>query len=128
MSYVLVIDSNLYKPTQCTVASNDSSFVELIKVFLQSIADERLSGASNYQNIKQFITNCTTASQLSDINTAFINPLVSVKWYILQSSVEARVEVPIEAPIEAPVEAPVELTIEPLEELPVEAPVEVPPS
>jgi len=116
MSSVLVIDSNSYKPTQCTVASDDSSFVELIKSFLQSIVDERLSGRSNYQNIKQFITNCTTASELSDINTAFISPVVSVKWYILQSSVEA------------PVEAPVELTIEPLEELPVEAPVEVPPS
>jgi len=102
MSYVLVIDSNSYKPTQCTVASNDSSFVELIKSFLQSIVDERLSGRSNYQNIKQFITNCTTTSELSDINTAFISPVVSVKWYILQSSVEA------------PVEAPVELTIEPL--------------
>ena len=82
MASILVIDSNQYKPTQATIANDDNSFVSLIKDFLQVIVDERLSGANNYQNIKQFIENCTTFSELSDINLAFITS-VNVKWYVL---------------------------------------------
>lgn len=82
MASILVIDSNQYKPTQATIANDDGSFVSLIKDFLQVIVDERLSGAYNYQNIKQFIENCTTVSELSDINLAFITS-VNVKWYVL---------------------------------------------
>ena len=83
MASILVIDSNSYKPTQATISNNDSSFVSLIKEFLQVIVDERLAGASNYQNIKQFVENCTTVSQLSDINSAFVASVVNIKWYVL---------------------------------------------
>jgi len=83
MASILVIDSNSYKPTQATIANDDSCFVSLIKEFLQVIVDERLAGASNYQNIKQFVENCTTVSQLYDINSAFVASVVNIKWYVL---------------------------------------------
>ena len=105
MASILVIDSNSYKPTQATIANDDNSFVSLIKEFLQVIVDERLSGASNYQNIKQFITNCSTFSQLSDINSAFITS-VNIKWYILTAPLPEVVPAPEVAPEVSPEVSP----------------------
>ena len=79
---VLVIDSYNYKPTECTVAPDDSSFVGLIKAFLTVVATERLTN----QNVLLFISQCTTVEQLYDINLAFIAPLVKIQWYILTTT------------------------------------------
>jgi hypothetical protein len=80
---VLVIDSYDYKPTECTVASDDSSFVGLIKAFLTVVATERIT---NNQNVLLYISQCTTVEQLYDICNAFIAPLVKIKWYILTTT------------------------------------------
>ena len=53
---VLVIDSYNCKPTEYTVASDDSSFVGVIQTFLTIIATERIFN----KNVLLYISQCTT--------------------------------------------------------------------
>ena len=86
MTKVSLIDVvNFDNPPLCCIASDDTKFLNIIKLFLITLLNKPASAfISDINIIIKFIDCCETLNELTEIKKRFFS--IPIKWYIVDGT------------------------------------------